>query len=164
MSPRQALTSALHGFVVFAFFIGGLFFCCLPYLPSVRVQLVDLFSNRMQTCTQIGFWIFLASLVLCLGFYTLNRGRYLRIRMGAFADLHLVRQTIEDCLTRQFPKKISLSDVEMGRKAQLEIRVSLPSLNDEMRTQLFIEVEKALVSLLRERFGYAKPFYLVVKI
>lgn len=164
MSPRQALASALHLFVVFAFFITGFFFVCLPYLPETRIQIIDFFSSQFEKCTLIGLSFFIASLILLIGFYALNRGRYLVIRMGISADVNLIRQTVEDCLARQFPKKIFLSELELGRKSRIEMRVTLAPLDEGAREKLFIEAEKQLGTLLRERFGYSKPFYLIVKI
>ena len=140
MSPRQALASALHVFVVFAFFTAGLFFVALPYLPETRIQIVDILSNQFEKCTTIGLGLFLASLIFLLGFYALNRGRYLVIQMGLSTDLKIVRQTIEDCLAKQFPKKILLKEIEIGAKSRLELRVHLAPLDESAREELFIQV------------------------
>ncbi len=157
MSPRQALVSTLHLFVVFAFFLAGFVFVALPYLPEVKTQI-------FEQSTLIGLSLFLVALVLLLGFYALDRGRYLVIRMGVFTHVDLIRQTVEDCFARQFPKRISLSDIEIGRKSRLEIRASLAPLDEEAREKLFVEAEKQLTLLLRERFGYVRPFQLIVKL
>lgn len=164
MSPRQALASALHVFVVFAFFTAGLFFVALPYLPETRIQIVDILSNQFEKCTTIGLGLFLASLIFLLGFYALNRGRYLVIQMGISADLKIVRQTIEECLAKQFPKKISLKEIDIGSKSRLELRVHLAPLDESAREELFIQVEQELGILLQNRFGYSKPFHLIVSI
>ena len=164
MSPRQALASALHVFVVFAFFTAGLFFVALPYLPETRIQIVDILSNQFEKCTTIGLGLFLASLIFLLGFYALNRGRYLVIQMGLSTDLKIVRQTIEDCLAKQFPKKILLKEIEIGAKSRLELRVHLAPLDESAREELFIQVEQELGILLQNRFGYSKPFHLIVSI
>lgn len=155
MSARQALASALHLFVVFAFLVSGFFFISLPYLPEIQTQI-------FEKCTLIGLVLFLISLILLLGFYALDRGRYLVIRMGISADLNVVYQTLEECFARQFSKKISLSEVGIGRKSHLEIRVAFPPLDEGRREELFVEAEKQLSQLLKERFGYTKPFYLIV--
>lgn len=164
MSLRQAVASALHLFVVLAFFVAGLLFVCLPYLPETRAQAIDLIAHQFQKCTLIGLGFFLASLLFLVGFYALDRGRYLVIQMGVSADLNIIRQTVEDCFQRHFSKQIILNEVEVGRKSRLEIGVSLKPLSEDARENLFIEAEKQLQLLLRERFGYAKPFYLIVRI
>ncbi len=126
----------------------------------MQEKVVELFSKELQMCARIGAWTLLATFILGWGLYVLNRGRYLKVKMGAFVDLVLIKHTIEECFARQFLKKISLFDVQIGAKSQLEIKVSLVSLEQE----LFVQVEKTLQSLLKEHFGYIKPFYLVVKI
>jgi hypothetical protein len=156
MSPRQALLSTLHLFVVAAFFASGLLFVSFDYLPLLRDQMVE-------NGSVIGMALLVAALILLLGFYALDRGRYLVIQMGAAVDLSLVRQTLEDCFARQFPKKIYLNDLELGKKSRLEIKVTLSPLEDDAREQLFVSAEKELTTLLRERFGYAQPFHLIVK-
>lgn len=156
MSPRQALASALHLFVVLAFFIAGFFFVSLPYLPEVKIQI-------FEKCTLIGLALFLAALILLLGFYALDRGRYLVIRMGVAADVNVIQQTVEEYFARHFPKKISLTEIEIGRKSRLEIGVSLATLDEGAREKLYCQVEKQLGLLLRERLGYSKEFYLMVR-
>jgi hypothetical protein len=157
MSPRQALASALHLFVVLAFFIAGFFFVSLPYLPEIKTQI-------FEKSTLIGLSLFLTALILLLGFYALDRGRYLVIRMGVSTDANVIRQTVEDCFARQFSKKISLSEIEIGRRSSLEIKISLTPLDEDAREALFVEAEKQLTLLLKERFGYSKPFHLIVKL
>lgn len=164
MSPRQALVSALHLFVVFAFFTAGLFFVALPYLPETRAEIVNVLSNQFEKCTIIGLGFFLASLLFLLGFYALNRGRYLVIQMGIATDVKVIRQTVEECLLKQFSRKISLRELEIGPKSRLELRVHLAPLDEAAREKLFIDVEKQLSVLLQERFGYSKKFNLIVNV
>ncbi len=164
MNSRQALASLLHLFVVFAFFIAGFFFVALPYLPESRVRVIDFFSLEFEKCTLVGLGFFALSLLLLVGFYALNRGRYLVIQMGVAADLKVVRQTVANALSEQFPKQIALNDVELGARSRLAINVTLAPLEEEAREALFIEAEQHLNTLLRARFGYSKPFYLVVSL
>lgn len=157
MSPRQALASALHLFVVLAFFIAGFFFVAIPYVPDFKTQI-------FEKSTLIGLGLFLSAFLLLLGFYGLDRGRYLVIRMGISADVNLIRHVVEDCFSRQFAKKISLSEVEIGPKSRLHFKVSFAPTTPKARKELLIEAEKQLSLLLRERFGYAKPFHFILKI
>jgi hypothetical protein len=214
MSLRQAFVSLLHLFCLFAFFLAGCLFVSMPYLPEIKTHL-------FENCTLIGSALFLSALLLLLGFYALERGRYLVLQMGVIplviqksvlpaSDSHeirdpsasinlsglsastpaapdsnfgrllgtsrslnrsryktsvnIIKQTLEDELRRQFPQKMTLSEVEIGAKSILEIQVSLKTLNEEEREKLFIQAEKHLSLLLYERFGYSKPFHLIVKL
>lgn len=157
MFPRQALASALHLFVILAFFLAGFFFIAIPYVPEIKTQI-------FEKCTLIGLALFMASLILLLGFYALDRGRYLVIKMGVKTNINIIRQTVEDCLNRSFSQKVHLSEVEIGPKSTLEIQVSLAPLSEDAREDLFIEAEKHLSLLLYERFGYSKPFHLIIRL
>ena len=152
MSPRQVFAPILHLFILFSFFTGAFFFLAFPYLPHLK-------EKFFEKSPWIGLGLLIASLILLLGFYLLHRGKYLILRGGVSVDLHVVRQTIEDCLSRQFPK-ISCRDVELGTKSRIEIRISLKL----ERKEELLQVEKQLGRLLQERFGYLKPFYLIVKV
>jgi hypothetical protein len=145
----------MHLFVVLSFFLGGCFFVSFPYFPEVKAQI-------FEKSTVVGLALFTISLILLLGFYALDRGRYLVIKMGIRTNTSIIRQTVEECMAKHFHQKIFLSDVEVDQKTGIEIRVSLAPSSEDAREQLFIEAEKQLRVLLNERFGYTKPFHLVV--
>lgn len=166
MRPRQAIASSLHLFAVLAFFAAGFFFFSLPYLPELRIRIADILLSRFEFCTTVAFGFLLAALLLLVGFYGLNRGRILRIEMGrhlASVDVDVIRLTLEECFKRNFPAQVSLTDVEVISAKKLEIGVTIAPINEEMREELFVNAERALQTLLKERFGYRKPFYLIVK-
>ncbi len=127
------------------------------------MQIVQALSNRPEQCVQIGFGFFFISLIFFLGFFLLNRGKYLVIRMGVSADLKIIRHAVEECFARQFPQKISLKGVEVGPKQQLGLVVGLAPTDEALREELFVAVEKELSFLLQNRFGYSKSFHLIVK-
>ena len=163
---RQAIASSLHLFTVLIFFSAGCFIFSLPFLPELRIRMADWILNRYEICTPIALVSLLSALLLLIGFYGLNRGKVLRIEMGphlASVDAELVRQTLEECFRRQFPQQIRLLDVEIIGAKKIEIGVSLAPLEKTLRDDLYINAEKALTLLLRERFGYTKTFYLLVK-
>ena len=84
-------------------------------------------------------------------------------RHSARIDASLVGQTVEECFKRLFPNEIFLRDVEVAFRGRLHIAVFLPALEEEKREVLLIAAERELTGLLDERFGYAKPFHLIVK-
>lgn len=154
MTIRRAFLSALHIFILAAFVLGGIFFSALPYLP-------ELHEHLLSHAQEVGLYLLAASGLLLLSFYLLERGRYLVLRMGVSTDIRLVQQCVEDCFARQFHKKISLQDLEIGPKSQLSFWVSL---KEKGREELLLaDAEKQLSQLLRDRFGYSKPFYFIVR-
>ena len=163
MTPRQALASALHFFVVLVFFGAGLFCVGLPYLPELRVQLADMILYRLDAFLLMGLGFFVTSFLLFLGFYTLNRGRFLKIVMGqhlAEIDVKVMRDTIEQYFKAKFPQ-ISIQDLEVIWGRKLEINVSVGSVENEQ--ELFENAENELSSLLKHRFGYHKKFSLIMQ-
>ena len=151
MTPRQVLMSILHLFVVFAFFAAAFFCMALSFLPDHRLQITD------EDILLIGFGILTASFLLLLGFYALNRGRFLKIRMGdnwTEIDRTVIHQTLEELLKKH---EIALNEVEIILSKRIEIGVTIKKEPD------LEVVEKQLQLLLRERFGYTKPFFLIMK-
>ena len=163
MNPKSALRSLLQFTCVFTFFTIGLFVVCLPYLPKTRGQIIEVLTNSVDKCTDAGIGILLITLFLTLAFYGLNQGRYIVIKMGVTTNIKLIRHAVEECFYREFPKKIRLKDIELGPKAHLYFKVSLAPLDEAAREDLYIGVENQLNILLKERFGYSKPFNLIVK-
>lgn len=167
MTLRQAFASALHFFVVFLLFSGGLFFLVLPHLTQVRFQLADWLLQSADKSVWLGAGCFFLSGLFLLGFYGLNRGRYLHIEMGnrqVTLDAKLIRQTVEESLKEQFSQLLSLQEVQIGKGAKIEIGVQLAPLEEGAREELFVQTEKHLQTLLSERFGYSRPFSLFVRL
>jgi len=167
MSARQAIASLLQLFLVFAFFTGGLFFICLSQVPRTRILIENFILNHYSAGTSIGLGFFIASFVLLVGFYGLNRGRYLRIKMGKNStdiDVNVIRQTIEEHFKNRFSNEIDLIDVEIVRGGKIQIGVAIRRLSDDSNEEYLAQVERELVPLLRSRFGYSKSFHLQMKI
>lgn len=164
MTIRQAISSFLQLFVLFVFFSASLFFICLAYLPMVKFRIEDLLLNHSEVCVSIGIGFFIASSILAIGFYGLNRGRYLRIKMGkntAEIDSRIIHQTIEEHCKGRF-NGIRILDVEIGRGSKMTISVELIQMPENVET-LLGEFEDELVPLLKSRFGYFKPVDLIAE-
>lgn len=165
MTARQALIASLHLLFVFFFFGAGFFFVSLAYLPDFRVQLSDMILFHTEACTQIGILLFGVSFLLLLGLYGLNRGRFIRLKMGR----HLVemrekaiRETLDLFLRKKQPKLI-LTDFEIVGQSRFEMKVALKSSHDPEKTeQLLEQAEKDLAQFFQERFGYQKEFILSI--
>lgn len=150
MSLRQAFVSVLHLFVLMSFFVAGVFFIGLSHLSELRERIF-----KIEDFTEVGLLFFAASFLLFLGFFALNQGKYLRIRMGVDIHVKVIRQTIEEVFQA---RKIPLHDVGVFLNS-LEISVSMNK-EDELH---LAQIEKELGILFVKRFGYTKPFYLVAK-
>jgi hypothetical protein len=166
MNSRSAMRSLLQLFASFSFFAGAIFFFSLPFRPLLRLKISDVLLASPSLCHLVGAFLMAASIVLIGGFYFLSRGRYLRISMGGnpiSIDAAAVYKTVEECLKSQFGPQIALSDLYVVRGGKLEIEISLAPSVDPIREEVFAAVQKQLVPLLEEKFGYSKPFNLIVK-
>lgn len=152
----------MHFLVIFLFFLVSLFFVLLPHLPLMRMDLIDWLSNHYEQSTQVGLGCLLVTFLCFLGFYSLEKRKYLVIRMGIdriSIDLKVLRKAIKDCFVQEFAQKISLQEVGVNSKSHLELTVHLASSTIEEKEKLLAEVNRHLSALLKERFGYAQPFY-----
>jgi hypothetical protein len=166
MGGFRALASALQGFVVFAFFCAGLFCIALPFLSETRFLLAEILVSECDVCFQIGLIFLGTSLLLLLGFYGANKGSTLYVEMGVHTvsiEKVVIRHSLEECFKRLFPQKIELSDVEIIFGKRLEIEVFLSSTDEKIVKEQLSAAEKHLQFLLRQRFGYTKPFCLILR-
>ncbi len=168
MGPRKALISVLQLFAGFSFFAGAaIFFFSLPFLPKVRLRISDLLLASPNVCHKTGAAFMAASIVLLGGFYFLSRGRSLTIRMEGEPRVTIrnavIQKTLEECLKSHFDGTVALTDLSVLSGSKLAIEVILTPYEENLREALFAEVQKRIAPLLSERFGYAKPFDLIVK-
>lgn len=162
---KKALLATLHLFSVFSFFATALIFMALSIVPEMRLQAACWISSP-ESCQICGIGLLGIAIVLFVGFYKSQPGRFLELQAGkGLTSIHhkAIRKTLEECFQRNFPEKIFLSGLDVIRGKNLEIQVLLAPLDEGLREELFIEAQSALAPLLKERFGYTKPFSLLVR-
>lgn len=161
------MLSVLQLFAGFSFFAAAIFFFTLPFLPKVRLQISDLLLVSPEVCHRVGAALFTASFVLIGGFYFLSRGRSLTIRMEGeerktTISAALIKKTLDACFRNHFNGSVTLTDIVVLSGGNLEIEVCLTPVEEHLREELFADVQKRIVPLLSERFGYSKPCDLIV--
>jgi hypothetical protein len=165
MRLREAAASALQLLVVLSYF--GL--ACLAIVLPARPDWRSIGIDYLQVHPEIFYWIGggfgIFGFLLLLGFYGIGRGRFLRLLMKphtAMVDVKLIEQAIEECFQTNFPAYVRGADIAVISKQRLEVAVDLTPLEEKLQMRLMREMEKKLGLLLRERFGYARPFTLSV--
>jgi hypothetical protein len=151
----------LQLFTVFAFFAAGFFFTCLPFSTQLRLSLSDKLAQRPELCTFTGLCFFGLAFLFALGFYAATRGRYLLLNLGSNTvrvDSKILHTTIVGLFEKQFSTAIRLSDVDIVREKHLELRVFVEPMEEKEQVKFLAEVERHLVILLFERFGYRNRF------
>ncbi len=164
MQVKQAISSSLQLFSVFAFVAAGLFFFALPFLPEAKVRLAYLILEGEEACAQVGIVFLSLGFIFFVGFYGANRGKELVLKMGKHpisVHVDVIEEMIEQRLKSH---SVLLQGVQIMNGKRLEISVELGPVEQAKQEALLKDVEQSLESLLRERFGYFKPFHLNVKI
>lgn len=161
---RRALTSALQALAVLTLFIISFGLALLPYLPEARMHLAHRLIHQPDIFLFTGIGFFAVAFFFGLAFFGLQRGRYLRIRMGTDVEEAILRNMLEECFKIHFPKQIVLEGIELDGGTKLEIAVRITPTTEKDREILLSSAEEQLKQLLREKLGFTNPFYLTVRV
>ena len=165
MRLREAVASALHLLVIGSFFALALFLFFLPSRPDWRVAAVEWLLEQPGQFYWLAAAFAAMGCLFMLGFYGIGRGRFLRLLMKphmAIVDAKLLKQVIEECFRIHFPRQVRGADIAVISKQRLDVVVDLLPLEENRQPRLMREMEKQLSYLLRERFGYTRPFILSI--
>jgi len=166
MRLREAVVSALHLLVVGSFFALAFFLFFLPSRPDWRSIGAKWLLDQPEQFYLVGAFFASAACLFTLGFYAIGRGRFLRLLMKphvAMVDVKLLKEVIEDCFRVHFPKYVRGADIAIAAKQRLDVAVDVLPLEASRQLRLMRDMEKQLCYLLRERFGYTRPFTLSIR-
>lgn len=163
MRFREAIASSLHLLVVLSYFALAIGFFLLPK----RIDWIHWVSLWLTEKPQLFYWIgamfAIAGLLFFVGFFQINRGRYLRIVMSeskqASIDIKLIRRVLEAHFKKLAPHILG-TDVFVAKSNQLEITLELPSKD---AVEGLEDMEEKLRELLEKRFGYKGSLTLFVR-
>jgi hypothetical protein len=138
----------------------------LPIRLDWRLEVIGWLDAAPEPFYWIGAACFGLGLFFVTAFFCIGRGRYLRLSMtphSAVVEAKLIEQAIREVVKIQFPHQVSGVDVAVHSKERLEVAIDLEPLEERKREQMLAQAEGALKLLLRERFGYKRPFTLFVR-
>jgi hypothetical protein len=159
----KPLASVLHLFVSMIFLSAGALLLGLFVFEPGRLKLAEALIAEPEYLVVAGAAVLSLGVFLVLGFYLAHRGKFLVVRMGerkVVVDAKVIASTLRPLFHKQFGRRLDLMSVEIGAKGQLEIALRLAPQVDAEQTLTILEVE--LQNLLAERFGYKRPFKLVL--
>ncbi len=125
------------------------------------MQLSDVLLRHTELLTQAGFDVLGVSLFLLIGFHWVNRGYYLVLNMGKNTlevDEKIIWQTLAPILEKKFESQLHLQEVTVEKGKRIAFSVQFDSVSEERQEAVLLEAETELETLLRERFGYRRPF------
>lgn len=165
MRLREAVASALHLLVIGSFFGLACFLFFLPSRPDWQIIGMKWLMEEPDHFYWLGGMVAAASFLFLFGFYGVGRGRFLRLLMKphiAIVDGKLLKEAIEECFRIHFPRHVRGADIAIISKERLDVIVDMLPLEEGRQLRLLREMEKQLCYLLRQRFGYTRPFTLSI--
>lgn len=165
MRLREAVASALHLLVIGSFSALAFFLFFLPSRPDWRAVGAKWLLDQPEHFYLAGLFFAAAACLFMFGFYGIGRGRFLRLLMKphiAIVDAKLLKEAIEECFRTHFSQYVRGADIAVVAKQRLDVAVDLLPLEEKRQLRLVREMEKQLCYLLRERFGYSRPFTLSI--
>lgn len=124
----------------------------MAFSPELRYAFSQFVVDGTDWFFQAALWSFGMFLICSLGCYVARKKRVFYFKMGAHpvsVDLCLIEKVLGSLLMN--PK------VRLASKQQLEIEIENSS------QDVCLQLEQQIAQLLYTRFGYLKPFFLVVR-
>lgn len=158
MSWYKHLFSAFQFFQVMLLGIGGIFALALPFAPSFRVALSNLFMHNDTLFFYIGGLLLSASVVLGVGYYFLQRHTSLELSMHAGVSTQLIEKLVQTYLQTRFPEQTFRTEAAITGEGSLELTADMPVIpQDDVEKHLY-EIEAELGALLSRSLNYQKKF------
>lgn len=160
ISARDSINSVLQLFALLLFASASVFFFVLPNAPELRILLSHAMIAEESFWMKGGIAFALLASIFLLGFWGVNRGYYLVLKMGKnilSIDEKVLFQTIEPELRKQV-HELRLEQVSIMRKKEIVFTMSAKTSSLELQETLLLDAEKCLTVILSERFGYRRPF------
>ena len=161
MRSSNVLFSAVHLFVVFLILAVGCFFLVLPQTTQFRWKLIELLFHYPAIFMRIGIGMVGIGTLLFIGFFVLNKKRYLSFSMHTqeiSIDENIAHDYVLSYWKEAFPDGDVASDVVVHSSNKVEVIAHIPKLTDEM----LIKVEEELGAILERKMGYNGSFLLTL--
>ena len=137
----------------------------LPSRVDWRFQGIEWLEKNPEAFYAGAAFFAAIAFVFLLGFYGVGRGQYLRLHMKpreVFIDVKLLEHALEACVKEHFPLEIYGASVAVAAKERLEVAFDFAPLDPKEKEETLRKAEEQLGILLRDRFGYTKPFTMVL--
>ncbi|WP_420422200.1 hypothetical protein [Simkania sp.] len=165
MRSGNVLFSAVHFFVILLILSLGGLLLALPYAETFRFHLTYYIYERPGLFKLIGGVTLGFGLLLFLGFYFLNKRRFLTVRMGPAMtqiDERVVQDYVQDYFKEKHTSDEGVVDVVVQKGEVLEIIVPAPKDWEGEVEEHLQRLQNDLGDRLSRRLGYYKEFYLTL--
>ncbi|MCP5490895.1 MAG: hypothetical protein H7A42_07275 [Chlamydiales bacterium] len=165
MRSGNILFSAVHFFVILLILSLGGLLLALPYAETFRFQLAYYIYERPDLFKLIGAITLGFAVLLFLGFYLLNKRRFITVKMGPAMtqiDEKVVQDYVQDYWNEKQPSEEGVVDVVVQKGEILEIIVPIPKNWEGEVEEHLVQLQNDLGDRLSRRLGYYKEFYLTL--
>ena len=152
--------SAIELLVVLFILGSGLLLMGVHYSPILRNGAIRLLIEQQWFLLSVGELLVILSLFLFVGFYFMNRRRFLSFQVGsskASINESIVSDYVTSYWKENFPEVKALPEVCFRGGKELEVIAHVPE-----GDQLLERVESELSVVLARKVGYEKPFTLTI--
>lgn len=168
MRPGNLLFSAVQFIFVVVVLSLGAFLIGLANAPLLRSAIATMFLEKSALFTFLGVMLLIIGLLLLLGFYSMQRGRYLSVEMKdrkTQIEIRLVKEYVEKYWKNTFPDQDVHTEVLIYPNQKIELSLQIPNLSFEEQQAVLEKVEKELGDLFAKKLGYNREFVcnLIVK-
>lgn len=168
MRTGNVLLSAVHFFVVLFILAGGACSLVLSKMPALRLFLAEAFTGHPQFFFVLGYILIGVGLALLVGLFVLNGGQYYQVKMQPHktsVDLNVIRHYMEEYWKDLFPHEKMGIDIQLTSTKKIALIAEFPqSISLVEQKTLLEKIEKELGSLLSQRLGYQKEFFLTIQL
>lgn len=165
MKVGNLLFSAVQLVFVGLVFLLGMFFIGLEHVSHLRFAIAQFFLEPPVHFSIAGYLTLSCGGLLLVGFYSMHRGVYYRIKMGkneAFVDSALIRRYVKDYWDTIFPSENYDVEVRFSHDQKMLLFVEMPLLSSENQKKILEKAEKELGQTLQKHLGFKKDFLLSV--
>ncbi len=134
---------------------------------TFRLALETLLMNDTPLFTHIGIGITSLGVFLLVGFYLLNKKKYLTFKMNGsriLIDEAIIQDYLKQYWKETFPHYEIHSEVVFHYPQKLEIIAQLPKMEEEEKQHLLLRMQNELSVLLARKLGYEKEFFLTINV
>ncbi len=167
MRTINVLLSAIHLMVLILTILLGSIFSLGYIYPDIMDAFVKMIIEKPESVLKIGLIFLSLSFLLFITFYLMHRKKYFNVEMSpniSQIDTKVIKSYIEKHLKKMYPKKLTVSKVEILSNNKLEIVATMKKIDPSSQEDVLINIEEKIGKLLLEHLNYRKEFILTLNL
>ena len=164
MRPHHLFFSVLTLVLIIFLFSLTILSAGASFAEGLRFSITDILQNSPKVFLYISIIFFILALSLTIGFTSLQKNRFLKIKIKPFAfsiNLSILSHSIQDIM-RKYLKNDQISvEVILLPTKKLEVISYLPDIEGDKKGSLLNWAKAEISSHLQKKYQYFKDFSLI---